>query len=104
MNSLIKEMPGPLVGVNARAPAQPAPITTPAADSSSSHWTTRYLFLPLAASFRYSAQKRRKPSISDVDGVIGYHAPTVAPAYTQPSPAAVLPSIRMKSSGGGMCS
>ena len=33
--------------------------------------------------------------MSDVDGVIGYHAPTVAPAYTQPSAAAVLPSIMM---------
>ena len=27
--------------------------------------------------------------------MIGYHAPTVAPAYTQPSAAAVLPSIMM---------
>ena len=33
--------------------------------------------------------------MSEVDGVIGYHAPTVAPAYTQPKPAAVLPSIMM---------
>jgi len=30
-----------------------------------------------------------------VDGVIGYHAATVAPANTQPSAAAVLPSIMM---------
>jgi hypothetical protein len=54
-------------------------------------------------------------SISDVDGVIGYHAPTVAPAYTQPRPAAVLPSIMMwpavlsmrstrSGSGQGRCS
>jgi hypothetical protein len=34
-------------------------------------------------------------SINDVDGVIGYHAPTVAPAYKQPSAASVLPSIMM---------
>ena len=35
--------------------------------------------------------------MSDVDGVIGYHAPTVAPAYTAPKPAAVLPSMRIES-------
>ena len=35
--------------------------------------------------------------MSDVDGVIGYHAPTVAPAYTAPNPAAVLPSMRIES-------
>ena len=34
----------------------------------------------------------------DVEGVMGYHAATVAPAYTQPSAAAVLPSIRILSS------
>ena len=28
---------------------------------------------------------------------MGYQAPTVAPAYTQPRPAAVLPSIRIES-------
>ena len=33
--------------------------------------------------------------MSEVAGVIGYHAPTVAPAYTAPSALAVLPSIRM---------
>ena len=33
--------------------------------------------------------------MSEVDGVIGYHAATVAPANTQPSAAAVLPSIMM---------
>jgi hypothetical protein len=37
-----------------------------------------------------------KASISDVAGVIGYHAPTVAPAYRQPSAAAVLPSMRIE--------
>jgi hypothetical protein len=39
--------------------------------------------------------KDLKASISDVEGVIGYQAATVAPAYTQPSAAAVLPSIMM---------
>ena len=33
--------------------------------------------------------------MSEVDGVIGYQAATVAPAYTHPSAAAVLPSIMM---------
>ena len=36
--------------------------------------------LPLSVSSRNLAQKARKASLSDVDGVIGYHAPTVAPA------------------------
>jgi hypothetical protein len=35
-------------------------------------------------------------SISDVDGVMGYHAPTVAPAKTPPSAAAELPSMMME--------
>ena len=35
--------------------------------------------------------------MSDVDGVIGYHAPTVAPANTAPSPHALLPSSRIQS-------
>ena len=42
-------------------------------------------------------QKLLNASITDVAGVIGYQAPTVAPAYTAPSAAAVLPSIRMLS-------
>ena len=33
MNSFISEMPGPAVGVKARAPAQLAPITMPTAAS-----------------------------------------------------------------------
>ncbi len=37
MNSFISEMPGPLVGVNERAPFQDAPMTVPIAASSSSH-------------------------------------------------------------------
>ena len=36
MNSFISEMPGPLVGVKARAPFQDAPMTAPIAASSSS--------------------------------------------------------------------
>ncbi len=38
MNSVISEMPGPLVGVNARAPFHDAPSTIPIAASSSSAW------------------------------------------------------------------
>ena len=45
MNSLISEMPGPLVGVNARAPFQLAPITMPIAASSSSAWMMQKLLL-----------------------------------------------------------
>ena len=40
-NSFISEMPGPLVGVNARAPFQLAPSTMPMAASSSSAWMMR---------------------------------------------------------------
>ena len=80
MNSFISEMPGPAVGVNARAPAQPAPITTPTAASSSSACTTAKRFFFVSGSTRYFWQKPRKASISEVAGVIGYQAPTVAPA------------------------
>ena len=38
-NSFISDMPGPLVGVNARAPFQVAPSTMPIAASSSSACT-----------------------------------------------------------------
>ena len=38
MNSLMSEIPGPEVGVNARAPIQLAPRTMPTAASSSSAW------------------------------------------------------------------
>ena len=38
MNSVISEMPGPEVAVNARAPFQPAPIAMPIEASSSSPW------------------------------------------------------------------
>jgi hypothetical protein len=43
MNSVISEMPGPEVAVNARAPFQLAPITMPIEASSSSPWTIAYL-------------------------------------------------------------
>ncbi len=38
-NSFISDKPGPLVGVNARAPFHDAPSTMPIAASSSSAWT-----------------------------------------------------------------
>ena len=93
MNSFISEMPGPLVGVKARAPFHIAPMTAPIAASSSSHWTITKLRSPVCGSTRHFWQKLLNASMTDVDGVIGYHAPTVAPAYMQPSAAAVLPSI-----------
>ena len=40
MNSFMSEMPGPLVGVKARAPFHEAPSTIPIADSSSSACST----------------------------------------------------------------
>src|SRR4030095_11885786 len=103
MNSFISEIPGPLVGVNARAPFHIAPITAPIAASSSSHWTMTKLRSPVCGSTRHFGQKLLNPSMTDVDGVIGYHAPTVAPAYKQPSAAAVLPSLMMWLVGLSMC-
>src|ERR1043165_4450781 len=97
MNSLISEIPGPAVDVNARAPAQPAPITIPAAASSSSAWMSAYLRRFVSGSMRKRSQYSLNASINDVDGVIGYHAPTVAPAYTAPNAAAEFPSRRMLS-------
>jgi hypothetical protein len=52
MNSLMSEIPGPAVEVNARAPAHPAPTTTPAAASSSSAWMMQYFLRPVSASTR----------------------------------------------------
>src|SRR6476619_6073979 len=97
MNSLISEMPGPAVDVKERAPHHPAPMTMPAAASSSSAWMRQYLRCFVAGSMRKRSQYSLNASINDVDGVIGYHAPTVAPAYTAPSAAAELPSRRMLS-------
>ena len=90
-------MPAPEVLVNARAPAHAAPMVMPAAESSSSACKKTYLFLPSSV-LRNFLQKRMKPSISEVDGVMGYQAATVAPANTQPSAAAVLPSMMMRPS------
>jgi len=97
MNSFISEMPGPAVGVNARAPAHEAPTTMPSAASSSSACRIANFFFLVSGSRRNFMQNALNASITDVAGVIGYHAPTVAPAYTAPSAAAVLPSIRMLS-------
>src|SRR5215212_8961978 len=95
MNSLISEMPGPDVDVNARAPFQPAPVTMPIEASSSSAWMIANLFLPVSLSTRSFEQYFWKASASEEDGVIGYQAHTVAPPYTQPSAAAALPSMKI---------
>ena len=91
----MSEMPGPEVAVKARAPFHMAPITMPMAASSSSAWMMAKFLRPVSGSTRMRSQNLLNASISEVDGVIGYHAATVAPAYTQPSAAAVLPSIMM---------
>src|SRR6201995_961657 len=85
MNSFISEMPGPDVVVNARGPFQPAPTTMPAEAISSSACTIANLFSPVSASTRYFMQYFCTASASDDDGVIGYHAQTVAPSYTHPN-------------------
>src|SRR5213075_2227039 len=97
MNSVISDTPGPEVQVNARAPFQPAPITMPIDAISSSAWTIAYLFCPVALSTRNLLQYFWNASASDDDGVIGYHAQTVAPPYTQPSAVAALPSTKIRS-------
>src|SRR5258708_536179 len=79
MNSVISEMPGPDVLVKAREPFQPAPITMPIEASSSSACTTAYLALPVSLSWRSCLQCCWNASASDDEGVIGYHAHTVAP-------------------------
>ena len=53
-------------------------------------------FLPVAGSTRVLSLKALNASMSEVEGVIGYQAATVAPAKRQPSAAAVLPSIIMQ--------
>src|SRR5471032_1837959 len=95
MNSVISEMPGPEVAVKARAPFQDAPITMPIEASSSSPCTMAYFALPVLGSCRSFLQWLPKASASDDDGVIGYHAHTVAPPYTAPSAAALLPSMKI---------
>src|SRR6476661_8338166 len=79
MNSVISEMPGPDVEVKARAPFQPAPITMPIEASSSSAWMMAYLALPVSLSWRSRLQCVWNASASEEEGVIGYHAHTVAP-------------------------
>ncbi len=78
--------------MKARAPAQPAPRTIPIEAISSSAWMMATFFLFVPGSTRSSSQKSMNDSQSDEDGVIGYHAQTVAPAKTHPSAAAALPS------------
>ena len=91
----MSEMPGPEVAVKARAPFHIAPITMPIAASSSSAWMKAKFLRPLSRSTRMRSANILNASINEVDGVIGYHAATVAPANTHPSAAAVLPSIMM---------
>ena len=79
MTSVIREMPGPEVAVKARAPFHDAPITMPIDASSSSPCTMAYLALPVTGSCRSFLQWLVKASATDDDGVIGYHAHTVAP-------------------------
>src|SRR3954453_19507499 len=90
-------MPGSEVAVNARAPFQPAPATMPMEAISSSAWMMANLFLPVSLSTLNLEQYRWNASASEDEGVIGYHAHTVAPPYTQPSAAAALPSMKMRS-------
>ena len=97
MNSVISEMPGPEVAVKARAPFQPAPTTMPMEASSSSACTMAKLLRPVSGSTRNLSQYFWKASGTDDDGVIGYQAATVAPPYTQPRAAALLPSVKIRS-------
>src|SRR4249919_1321681 len=97
MNSVISEMPGPEVAVKARAPFQEAPMTMPIEANSSSPWTMAYLAFLVSGSWRSRLQWLVKASASDDDGVIGYQAQTVAPPYTAPSAAALLPSMKIRS-------
>ena len=85
-------MPGPEVDVIDRAPAQPAPSTMPIAASSSSACTTANVALPSGVTRNFFS-KSVVASISEVDGVMGYHATTVTPANTAPMPHAALPSM-----------
>src|SRR4029077_19936707 len=95
MNSVISETPGPDVAVNARAPFHPAPTTMPTDASSSSPCTIAYLCLPVSLSTRSFEQYFSNAAASEEDGVIGYQAHPVAPPYTQPSAAALLPSTKI---------
>src|SRR3569623_3728437 len=78
MNSVMSEMPGPDVAVKARAPFHPAPTTMPIEAISSSACTITNLCWPVFGSTRIFEQYFWKASAQDDDGVIGYHAATVA--------------------------
>ena len=52
------------------------------------------LFFPVSGSLRNLLAYFSNPSATDVDGVIGYQAQTVAPPYTAPKPQAALPSSK----------
>src|ERR1700756_404733 len=67
MNSVISEMPGPLVAVKARAPFQEAPMTMPIEASSSSPWTMAYLAWPVLGSWRRPLQWLREGGTA-IDG------------------------------------
>ncbi len=79
MNSVISEMPGPEVAVKERAPFQPAPMAMPIDASSSSPWMIAQRCLPVAGSTRSFWVYLMNVSASEEEGVIGYHAHTVAP-------------------------
>src|SRR3954471_17615738 len=81
-NSLMSEMPGPEVAVNARAPFQPAPVTMPIEAISSSAWMIANLFFFVTGSTLNLEQYLWKASANEEEGVIGYQAHTVAPPYT----------------------
>ena len=94
MNSVISDTPGPEVAVKARAPFHPAPTTMPMEAISSSACTMANLFMPVDGSTRSLLQYFWNASATEDDGVIGYQAATVAPPYTQPRAAALLPPGR----------
>src|SRR5262245_1881652 len=85
-------MPGPLVVVIARAPAQPAPITMPMDASSSSAWRIAQVVFPVVGSRRYFSARSVSDSARLDDGVIGYHVTTLTPANSAPTAQAKLPS------------
>src|SRR6202162_1831254 len=88
----MSEIPGTADEVIAPAPAQPSPSTMPIAASSSSAWTMANVALPSAPTrkrFMYSIMLSGRED----DGVMGYHATTVAPANMQPRAAAELASM-----------
>ena len=54
-----------------------------------------YFLLPEPGSILKRLQYLLNASTTEVDGVNGYQDATVAPPYTQPSPTAVFPSIKI---------